>query len=131
VVKMKMRDYSPWIREAWATWEVLRKLGFAADTIFWEFAKSVNAVPRPGFALHIVLRTQDRVATITCSESLSTEEARPLFEAAQRFQAQLVAGDFDEAEMHDVLHSSYVWTNKVDLLAMLSAKGFKWPFKLN
>lgn len=126
-----MRSFSPWILEAWATWETLRKLDFKSDDIFWVFERVENVIPRPGMALNIVLKTQDKVMTITCSHRLSEGEARRLQKHTAKFQGLLADGKFDETEMNEVLHASFIWKNKADLLFALGAKGFEFPFKLN
>lgn len=128
---MKMRSFAPPILEAWATWETLRKLGFAASDIFWEFSNTLNAVPRPGMALNIVLRTQDRAFSVTCSPRLSDGEARRMQRESEKFQAALIAGEFDESEMTELLAASWVWQNKSDMLVGLVAKGFAFPCKMN
>jgi hypothetical protein len=126
-----MKQFSKWILEGWATWEVLRRLGFSTDEIFWEFGPTLNARPEPGFALNIVLRTQDRVFTVTCSESLTEPEAKTLLAEANGFQEELSQGKFDEPEMKELLHSSWVWNHSVGLLAALRNKGFVFPHTLS
>jgi hypothetical protein len=124
-----MRSYSPWILEAWATWEVLRKLGFKADDIFWEINNTVNATPGPGLTLNIVLRTQNRMMRITCSHRL--EEAAKILDDSRVFQEAVNAGKFEETEMTEVLHASWVWENQAAFVLALGAKGFEFPFRLN
>ncbi len=125
-----MKQYERPVLEAWATWEVLRKLSFKADDIFWIFSQTLNAVPRPGLALNVVLRTQDKEFSVTCSPRLSEGQARRLERQSAEFQQKLVAAEFDEKEMTEILHASYAWKNKADLLIALGAKGFAFPFKL-
>lgn len=126
-----IREYPQPIREAWATWEVLRKLGFQADDIFWVFAQTLNAVPRPGLALNVVLRTQGREFSVTCSPRLSEGEAKRHEKQARVFMETLNAGKFVEKEMLEVLHASYAWRNKSDMLMVLRAKGFEFPYTFN
>lgn len=126
-----MQRFSKWILEGWATWEVLRRLGFSSDEIFWEFNPTLNAGPSAGIALNIVLRTQDRVFAITCSEGLPEEDAKKLFSEAEGFQTELSQGKFEDSELHAALHASYVWTNSVGLLSALQNKGFVFPNTLN
>jgi len=125
----KMRRYEAPILEAWATWEIFRKLGFAADDIYWLFSNTLNAIPRPGVALNIQLKTQNKEFTVTCSQRLSEGEARRLESSSRKFQEQLSSASFDEAEMIDVLHESFAWKNKSDLLVALVSNGFVFPFK--
>lgn len=129
--KLKMRAFSPWILEAWATWETMRKLGFKSDDIFWVFQPTENAIPRPGITLSIMLKTQDRQMVVTCSHRLSEGEARRLERDSRKFQEVLAADGFDETEMTGVLVSSWIWNNKSDFLMALKQKGFEFPFKLN
>ena len=130
-MKKKMRDFSPPILEAWATWEILRKLQFASDDIFWVFGFTANAVPAPGVALNIVLRSQGKELTATCSNTMSEKEARRMEADSRTFQELLAADKFDEAEMTRLLHASYAWKNKADLIVALSLKGFRFPYKMN
>jgi hypothetical protein len=126
-----IKEYSPYIVEAWAVWEVMRKLGFKADDIYWIFGNTLNANPAPGMALNIVLRTQGKELSVTCSMRLTDDEAKKLEEDSREFQETLNAGKFDEADLTEHLHKSYVWTNKERFLLVLKAKGFEYPFKLN
>lgn len=128
---MKMRSFEAPIIEAWATWECLRKLGFASDDIFWIFEKIANAVPRPGLVLNIVLKAQDKRFAVTCSPRLSEGEARRTEASARKFHETLASGQFDEAEMTELLHASWVWKNKADLMMALIGKGFVFPYRLN
>lgn len=129
--KLKMRSFSPWILEAWATWETMRKLDFKPDEIFWVFANTENAIPRPGITLNIMLKAQNKQMVVTCSHRLSEGEARRLERSAREFQEALSANRFDEAEATQVLLKSFVWVNKADFLMTLRQKGFEFPFKLN
>jgi len=122
-----MKKYHKWILEGWASWEALRKLGFSADDIFWEFVHTVNVKPRPGFALNIVLRTQDRVFVITCSHRLSSGESKALLRKAKKFQRELADGHFDEAEMRAIYEESFVAQNGPHLILALQMKGFVIP----
>lgn len=124
----KTRNYSPWIREAWAAWEMLRKLGFKAEDIFWVFVPTANAIPRPGIALNIVLRTQDKELAITCSHRLSEGESRRLERSSRTFQETLSLDKFDEADLRTALEASYVWKNQAGLIAQLISKGFSLPY---
>jgi hypothetical protein len=113
--------------EAWACWELLRRLGFRSDDIDWEFANTLNVIPAPGLTLNIVLRTQGLVFTVTCSHRLSETEAQKLRDDSVEFQTKIVAGTFSEAEMTTVLHGSHVWARKVGLVAALGQKGILVP----
>jgi DNA-binding SARP family transcriptional activator len=62
---------------------------------------------------------------------MSEKEARRTEARSRTFQELLAADAFDEAEMTQVLHASYVWTHKADLLVALSLKGFVFPYKMN
>ena len=122
-----MKRYSPWILEAWATWELLRQLGYASDDIAWEFVPTLNALPKPGLALNVVLRTQGKSFVVTCSQRLTEAEARDLKRDATDMQVRIMAEEFAEAEMTEVFRASYAWTRKAALLVALSAKGFALP----
>lgn len=122
-----MTSYSKWILEAWACWELLRRLGFRADDIYWEFAHTLN-VPVNGLALNVVLRTQGLVFAVTCSPPLSETEAKKLKNDSVEFQTKIVAEVFSEAEMTTALHESHAWERKVALVAALTQKGIEIPF---
>lgn len=124
-----MRSYSAAVLEAWSTWELLRKLGFSSDDIHWEFSNVLNAIPRPGMCLNIILKTQGKEMMITCSTRLSEGEARRMHNEADVFQARIVAGDFTEEEMREVFESSYAWREHVSFVLALKSKGFEFPFK--
>lgn len=121
-------SYPPAILEAWATWQVLRQLGFAADDIYWVVVLTVNAVPRPGLALNVKLAAQGKEMLVTCSGTLADcTAAEALLEEGRQFSSLVNAGTFDKDDMRRVLHDSYVWKNKAEFLAVLLAKGFVLP----
>jgi len=122
------RKHSPWILEAWATWQLLRRLGFSSDDIFWEFVPTANAIPRPGIALNIVLRAQDKTLVVTCSHRLSEGEARRMKRDVLTFQEKFIAGEFSDVEMTKILHASHAWTSQAGLVAALQSKGFVFPY---
>jgi hypothetical protein len=123
-----MRDYPPSVLEAWATWETLRQLGFSADDIYWVVAMTANAVPRPGLALNVRLKTQGKEMLVTCSGRLEDRTAAELLlEQGREFSALINERAFDEATMRAVLHDSFVWKNKIQFLSVLKHKGFKIP----
>lgn len=127
----KFKKYPPPILEAWAVWEILRKLGFKADDIFWVFEPTLNAVPRPGLTLGVKLVVGDNTLRVTCSQRLSEGEAKRLERQSRTFMEQVNKDAFDHEEMKDVLHQSYAWKNQLGLLTTLKAKGFEFPFRLN
>lgn len=124
-----MRDYEPPILEAWATWESFRKLGFSSDDLYWVIQNTVNARPKPGLTLSIILKSQGREFSVTCSERLSKNKAARLLDQARLFIADVNANAFDHDEMREVLHGSYLWRNKVDFVTSLLANGFQFPYK--
>lgn len=126
---MPFKDFDVPIHEAWATWEVLRKLGFVADDIFWEIAVTPNATPGPGLALNVVLRTQGKQFAVTCSRTMSEDEAQVMLQSAKDFQAHLSAGLFAPDEMTERLHVSFAWVRQADLILTLRTKGIELPFK--
>jgi hypothetical protein len=126
-----MLEYMPCVLEAWATWECLRRLGFAADDLFWIVGNTVNAIGGSGLTLSIVLRTQGKQFSITCSPRLSDAEVMQLRSELAPFQEKIAQGSFDEAQMQEVFEASFVWRNKVDLLFALEAKGFRIPLGSN
>jgi len=131
MTKKTMNEFAAPILEAWATWEMLRRLQFSASDIFWEFVQTMNAIPGPGIALNVVLRTQGKDLTVTCSHRLPEDVARQMHLDADQFQKLLSEGHFDETEMKTLFEESYAWKNKVGLLNALRAKGFAFPFKMN
>lgn len=123
--------WSAWIWEAWAVWEMLRRLGFSADDIFWEIVPTTNAVPGPGLALNVVLRAQGKVLTVTCSHRLTLEVGKALEEESREFQEGLVARKFDESVLFDKLHATTMWGNRAGLVIALRSKGFVIVKELN
>lgn len=132
---MKLSEYPEPIREAWATWETFRKLGFSADDIYWEFRQTITSlgppgVPLiPGMALNVVLRAQGKVMVVTCSTFMSKEEAESLKAVAQTFHEEITS--FTEEEMMTVYHASFIWEGKVSFIAVLGQKGFIIPKAMN
>lgn len=126
---MTMRKFAPPILEAWATWEMLRKLGFKADDIFWQFQNTLNAVPKPGMTLSIWLKTQGKELSIVCSRSMTDAEARRMEADARVFMETLNKDEFDQKEMDEILHASFAWKNQADFLMALLRKGFELPYK--
>lgn len=126
-----LRDYPPPVLEAWATWEVLRQLGFSADDIFWIVAFTASAVPKPGLALNVRLAVQGREMLVTCSDSLERDEAEALLQQGIEFGECVNARAFSEDELTAVLHESYIWKNKAAFLLVLMAKGFRLPKSTN
>ncbi len=120
-------EFSPFVREAWAVFECFRRLGFSADDIFIEVCNTVNAAPAPGLALNVILRTQGRTCTITCSTKLTELAAQDLLAQVRKF---LPVTQFPEKRLKEILYGSFVWANKVELVTMLSHKGFTFPYKL-
>lgn len=127
----RLRDYDPALQEAWATFEVFRKLGFKSDDIFWVFEHTENAIPKPGITLNIVLKTQARTLTVTCSRSMTHEKATRLHERATKLMELVNDAAFEETEMTSVLLASRAWTQRSDLLLTLKIKGFDFPFQLS
>jgi len=119
-----LRDYPPPVLEAWATWEVMRQLGFSADDIFWIVVLTANARPRPGLALNVRLATQGRELLVTCSGALERDEAEALLQQGIEFGTRVNARAFPEDELTAVLHGSYIWKNKAAFLMVLLDKGF-------
>lgn len=127
----RFKKYPPPILEAWAVWEILRKLGFKADDIFWVFEPTLNAVPRPGLTLGVKLQVGDKTMRVTCSPRLSEGEAKRLERQSREFMKGVNENAFDHEEMKGVLHQSHAWKNQFEFLATLKAKGFDFPFQLN
>lgn len=124
-------DFSAPVLEAWAVWEVFRRLGFRAEDIFWVFEPTVNAVPGPGLTLSVKLVTQGMEFRVTCSPRLTEEEAKDLERESRELTELLNSELLDQGEMERVFDNSYVYRNKVKLLSALHAKGFAFPFQLN
>lgn len=124
---MKLSEYPEPIREAWATWEAYRRLGFSADDIYWEFNAVVDA--GPGIALNVVLRAQDKVMVVTCSTSMSKEDAERLRDFAKTFHEEITL--FTEEEMTTAYRASFIWKNKHSFLIRLKQKGFMIPKSMN
>lgn len=126
----ELNDFDPCIREGWATWEVLRILGFKSDDIFWIWQKTVRPAFK-GWALNIVLRTQDMEFVITCSKKLRKSAVPGLMQQAKKFQEKLAAKAFQEEELRATLRASYIWTNAPEFLLALRRNGFVFPYTLN
>lgn len=119
---MELSKYPEPVREAWATWETFRRLGFSADDIYWEFQSTLNARPGPGIALNVVLRAQDKVMVVTCSTSMPKEEAEGLRDLVKTFHEEITL--FTEEEMTTAYHASFIWGSRHSFLIALKQKGF-------
>ena len=124
---MNITAFSAEIVEAWAVWQVLRKLGFSADQIFWEFRLMADDQR----VLFVVLHSQNKQFSVKVSEDLTEEAAKALAERAEIFQNAVNDGSLLEEELQEALMASYVWNNKESLLASMKGKGFVFPFQLN
>jgi Holliday junction resolvasome RuvABC DNA-binding subunit len=131
VEKRRLRDYSPSLVEAWATYECLRNLGFTPDEISWVVGQTLTADYQAGYALNVVLEAQGKTFTITCSEMLEHTEARQLEVEARAFYEALMSDGFSEEELKAAYHASHAWREKTSLVVAISAKGFAWPFQQN
>lgn len=112
------------VSETYALHYVLMNLGFRADDIFVLAADVPNVEP-PGRWLVGQLRTQGCELNYTVAP-LPTEEVEKLFiEAWQKFAA--AQPKMDRKVLDVWVHGSRVWRDKVQILKVLTLKGFDIP----
>lgn len=118
--RLQPTDLEPAYREALAVHEVLRRLGFDVDDIYFMLDKQTMSV---------VLKAQDQQFVINVGQvrkADATKFARDLSRAAEGYNKT-----FTDAERKEILHSSSVYANSVILTTELVMKGFAFPCRMN
>jgi hypothetical protein len=119
---MKYEDVSPTMRAFIGTWEVLRKLGYSADDIFFQPSKSVKL----GGALgaFCVLRTQGKEFSVDCGPVTSEKDAG---EEYQRVSKAVSAGEIPQEDMDRIWWESEACQRSIQLVIAIQGKGFRVP----
>jgi hypothetical protein len=114
-------SYPKEFKEALATHEFFRKLGFSAENIFIHL--------RADGMLMMVLEDQGKRFAVNLSPTKLTEiELRSQW---PELVGKINGGEVPGEELDAVWVNSYIFANKVDAVATLLLKGFHCPKNLN
>ena len=118
-------------REAWASFEALRRLGFASEDIFVQAGESLDAglVQAPSYQLGVILRAQHKEFIIDCGRI--PEEPDAIEATWQRFCKAINDREVSERDLQRVWETSHAREQVVGLLTALTAKGFVFPHVIN
>lgn len=119
---MKYREIPPPMRNALGTFEMLRRMGFAAEEIRWHLGE--------GQMMFVVLQTQGQTFAIRVGVLDGYSDER--FEAEwTKIAAALVSGAISDGDYSRMFAECEAYTQTGDLALALDAKGIRIPQLVN
>lgn len=131
---MKYEEISPVMRMFLGNREGLRRFGFSADDLFLMTARSASLGNRSSdrhpiggrLACFCVLRTQGKEFSILCGPIESEEDVANEYKRVCEAQDKISPSDCDR-----IWEESEVCAKKIELLIVLTEKGFRIPGNTN
>lgn len=114
-------EFPECFKEAYATFEFFRKLGFPPSSLFIHL--------NPDGIFFIVLQFMDKQFAVNIGHLSLTEDE--LVNKWTEMALRIANGEFDEQELQNAWQNSFVFNNKIDALMAMSSKGIRPPITMN
>jgi hypothetical protein len=114
-------EYPPEFKEAYATFEFFRRLGFPPNSMFIHL--------RPDGVFFVVLQHLGKEFAVSISRSTFTE--KELGERFSELARRIAKMELDEEELQDAWKNSYIFKNRLGALIAMAAKGLRPLAHLN
>lgn len=114
-------EYPQEFKEAYATFEFFRRLGFPPNNLFVHL--------RPDGVFFVVLQHLGKEFAVSISRSTFTE--RELYEKFSELARRISSGEVDEEELQEAWQNSFIFNNKLDALMAMAVKGIQPLVDLN